>query len=60
MVVLHSIRHTFITKARSAGVTDALVQQTVGHEKTGAGVTDRYTHVFPVASLLKVVDSVQY
>lgn len=59
-LVLHSLRHTFITKARSAGIETVLVQQVVGHEKTGAGVTDRYTHTFPFADTIKVVDSVSF
>jgi len=59
-VVFHSLRHTFITKARSAGVATALVQQVVGHEKSGAGITDRYTHTFPLGTVLSVVDSVSY
>ncbi len=45
-IVFHSVRHTFITKTRSQGVETVLVQQVVGHEKRGAGVTDRYTHSF--------------
>lgn len=59
-VVLHSMRHTFITKARAAGIETALVQQVVGHEKSGAGLTDRYTHRFPLKAVLGVVDSVGY
>ncbi len=59
-IVFHSMRHTFITKARSAGVETALVQQVVGHEKTGSGVTDRYTHTFPLKSVLLVVDLIEY
>jgi len=59
-IVLHSIRHTFITKARSVGVSSVLVQQVVGHEKTGAGVTDRYTHSFHLKDVLVVVDSIDY
>ncbi len=59
-IVFHSLRHTFITKARSAGVEAVLVQQVVGHEKTGAGLTDRYTHTFLLGSVLIVVDSVDY
>jgi len=56
-IVLHSVRHTFITKVRSAGVNDTLLQQVVGHEMTSAGITDRYTHTFPIKDTLKVVDS---
>lgn len=59
-IVFHSTRHTFISKARSQGVSTPLVQQTVGHEKTGAGMTDRYTHTFPLSDLLVVVDSISY
>lgn len=59
-IVLHSLRHTFITKARSTGVNHTLLQQVVGHEKTGAGITDRYTHEFPLSSVLCVVDSVSF
>lgn len=59
-LVFHSLRHTFITKARAAGVTNVLVQQVVGHEKRGAGQTDRYTHTFQLKDVLKVVDVVEY
>ncbi len=59
-IVFHSLRHTFITKARSAGVETVLVQQVVGHEKAGSGITDRYTHTFTLKSILVVVDSIGY
>ncbi|WP_018881653.1 tyrosine-type recombinase/integrase [Thioalkalivibrio sp. ALE30] len=59
-VVFHSLRHTFITKARAAGVSTARVQQVVGHETKGGGVTDRYTHVFHLRHVLEVVDSISY
>jgi len=59
-IVFHSVRHTFITKARSAGIEVVLVQQVVGHEKTGAGITDRYTHSFQLRQLLPVVDSILF
>lgn len=59
-LVFHSLRHTFITKARAAGANDALVQQVVGHEKRGAGQTDRYTHTFQLKDVLPVVDSISY
>jgi len=58
--VFHSLRHTFITKARAAGLSNVLVQQVVGHEKTGAGQTDRYTHTFSLSDIVKVVDSVTF
>ena len=59
-LVFHSLRHTFITKARAAGVSDVRIQQVVGHEKKGAGQTDRYTHTFPLKDILVVVDSVSF
>jgi len=59
-IVLHSVRHTFITKVRAAGISNVLVQQVVGHEKSGAGQTDRYTHTFHLKDVLPVVDSIQY
>lgn len=58
--VFHSIRHTFITKARAKGVSNVIVQQVVGHEKSGAGMTDRYTHTFQLKDILGVVDSIEF
>lgn len=58
--VFHSWRHTLITKARAAGVSLEQVQQVVGHEKTSAGVTDRYTGTFPLKDVLGVVDAICY
>lgn len=59
-LVFHSLRHTFITKARAIGMSNVLVQQIVGHEKSGGGQTDRYTHTFQLKDVLKVVDCIQY
>ena len=39
-VVCDSVRHTFNSRSRSQGLSTVLVQQVVGHEKSGAGVTD--------------------
>ena len=58
--VFHSLRHTLITKARAAGVDVVKVQQVVGHEKAGVGITDRYTHMFALNDVLEVVDSVRF
>ncbi|MCD8521060.1 MAG: DUF3258 domain-containing protein [Saccharospirillaceae bacterium] len=58
--VFHSLRHSFITKARSKSVSLDKIQQVVGHEKTSAGITDRYTHKYPVKDLLEVVDAIDY
>lgn len=59
-LVFHSLRHTFITKARMAGLPTSLVQQYVGHSVTGAGVTDRYTHRYTIGKLAEVCDTVKY
>lgn len=59
-IVFHSLRHAFITKARAAGIETVLVQQVIGHEKSGAGVTDRYTHTFQLRELLPVVDACNF
>ena len=58
--VFHSFRHTFVTKARGAGIALDHVQQVVGHEKIKAGVTDRYTHQQPLKVVLDVVDCIDY
>lgn len=58
--VFHSLRHTLITKARAAGVDVVKVQQVIGHEKVGAGITDRYTHMFTLNDVLEVIDSVRF
>jgi integrase len=57
--VFHSFRHTFVTQSRSGNSLEQL-QQVVGHEKTNAGITDRYSHRLPVADVLGVVDKVSY
>lgn len=58
--VFHSFRHTFITLSRGAGNSLECVQQVVGHEKTNAGITDRYSHRLPIGDVLDVVDKVNY
>ncbi|WP_426417381.1 DUF3258 domain-containing protein [Aestuariirhabdus sp. LZHN29] len=58
--VFHSFRHGVVTKARGAGCLDLVVQTVVGHEKTSAGVTDRYTHALPLKDVLRVIDCLSY
>jgi site-specific recombinase XerD len=58
--VFHSFRHSFITKARHQGQPVDKIQQVVGHEKIKAGVTDRYTHRYPINDLVCVVDAITY
>jgi len=58
--VFHSFRHTFITLSRAVGNSLESVQQVVGHEKTTAGITDRYSHRMPLGDVLNVVDGIVY
>lgn len=55
--IVHSLRHTFITEARKTNELTP-VQKVVGHEHSGEGQTQRYTHKFTVSNLLPVVDSI--
>jgi len=59
--VFHSYRHTVITKVRSKGVTDQLMQPVVGHEVTKT-ITDRYSHLNdePISTFFPVIDAVKY
>lgn len=57
--IVHSLRHTFITEARKANELTP-VQKVVGHEHSGEGQTQRYTHKFTVSNLLPVVDSIHW
>ena len=59
-LTFHSIRHSFVTKARSKGVDISLLQDVIGHARTGAGITDRYTHHHGLLDLSKTVESVKY
>lgn len=56
--VYHSIRHTFITKARAVHSNTTAIQQVVGHASYKAGVTDRYTHQFDLSLLSDVVEAI--
>lgn len=57
--IVHSLRHTFITEARKTNELTP-VQKVVGHEHSGEGQTQRYTHKFTVSNLLPVVDSIHW
>lgn len=58
--VFHSFRHTAITKATGAGIAIQHCQQVFGHEKTMMGETATYTHAFPIATLVPVIDSLTF
>jgi integrase len=59
--VFHSFRHTAITKALSAGQSMlAHCQQVFGHEKSLLGETATYMGVFPIETLVPVVEALDY
>lgn len=55
--LVHSFRHTMISTCLAGWVGNlAHLQQVVGHEKSGAGITQRYLHTFPLKSVCYVID----
>ncbi|EJQ7965215.1 integrase [Escherichia coli] len=55
--LVHSFRHTMISTCLAGWVDNlAHLQQVVGHEKSGAGITQRYLHTFPLNSVCYVID----
>jgi integrase len=58
--VFHSFRHTAITRALGDGQPLAHVQQVFGHEKSLLGESATYMHAFPVATLVPVIEALDY
>lgn len=58
--VVHSLRHTFVTKVQTKGHSLTLIQQTIGHEHSNQGQTKVYTGKMKVSDLLAVIDSVNW
>lgn len=55
--LMHSLRHTMILTCLSGWVGNlAHLQQVVGHEKSGLGITRRYLHIFPLKTVSYVID----
>ncbi len=55
--LVHSFRHTMISTCLAGWVGNlAHLQQVVGHEKSGSGITKRYMHTFPLTAVCYVVD----
>ena len=55
--LVHSFRHTMISTCLAGWVGNlSHLQQVVGHEKSGAGITQRYLHTFPLSSVSYVID----
>lgn len=59
--LVHSFRHTMISTCLAGWVGNlAHLQQVVGHEKSGSGITNRYLHIFPLASIAYVTDGLSW
>ena len=55
--LVHSFRHTMISTCLAGWVGNlAHLQQVVGHERSDLGITRRYLHTFPLASVSYVID----
>ncbi|WP_318388239.1 integrase [Enterobacter sp.] len=55
--LVHSFRHTMISACLAGWVGNlAHLQQVVGHEKSGSGITRRYLHTFPLSTVCYVID----
>ncbi|RWU01951.1 site-specific integrase [Raoultella ornithinolytica] len=59
--LVHSFRHTMISTCLGGWVGNlAHLQQVVGHEKSGSGITQRYLHTFPLISVCYVIDGLRW
>ncbi|MFP2832809.1 integrase [Citrobacter portucalensis] len=55
--LVHSFRHTMISTCLAGWVGNlSHLQQVVGHEKSGSGITRRYLHTFPLSTVCYVID----
>lgn len=59
--LVHSFRHTMISACLAGWVGNlAHLQQVVGHEKSGSGITRRYFHTFPLSTVCYVIDGLDW
>lgn len=59
--LVHSFRHTMISTCLAGWVGNlAHLQQIVGHEKSGSGITRRYLHTFPLSTICYVIDGLSW
>lgn len=59
--LVHSFRHTMISTCLGGWVGNlAHLQQVVGHEKSGSGITRRYLHTFPLSTICYVIDGLEW
>lgn len=58
--IVHSFRHSVVT-AVSGWMNDIThLQQVIGHEKTGTGITRRYLHTFPLSVVCHIIDGLDW
>lgn len=59
--LVYSFRHTMISNCLAGWVGNlAYLQQVVGHEQSGSGITRRYLHTFPLLSVCYVIDGLDW
>ncbi|MEG3112437.1 tyrosine-type recombinase/integrase [Pantoea sp. T14] len=59
--LVHSIRHTVASSANAGWVTNiSHLQQILGHQMTGIGITKRYFHTFPIDTVCYVIDNLDW
>ncbi|HBZ7688845.1 integrase [Klebsiella pneumoniae] len=59
--LVYSFRHTMISTCLAGWVGNlAHLQQVVGHEKSGSGITRRYLHTFPLSTICYVIDGLSW
>ncbi|MGL4000196.1 tyrosine-type recombinase/integrase [Pantoea eucalypti] len=58
--IVHSFRHSVVTAASGWMNNVAHLQQIIGHEKTGTGITKRYMHSFPLSVVCHVIDKIDW
>lgn len=58
--IVHSFRHSVVTAASGWMNNVAHLQQVIGHEKTGTGITKRYMHSFPLSVVCHVIDKLDW
>lgn len=61
-LTLYSLRHRVVTSLRSAGVPTVFMQALVGHQLSGSGQSDGYTHPeqFTILQLKDSIDKLSY
>lgn len=58
--IVHSFRHSVVTAASGWMKDITHLQQVIGHEKTGTGITKRYLHTFPLSVVCHIIDGLNW